>query len=395
MKDKIEMENPVWLDAQSCSLDDFRTLVEGDTDAQTVPLATSVEANIPIYDGDKVRAAYGDGENANAFMAEWNSVFATGPGIVVIKNTFDDLELIDQVTDILLDIIEQERDGQSGSGDHFATAGANSRVWNAHEKLCINAPELFARYNANPVFAMISQAWLGPHYQITTQVNVVRPGGKAQVCHRDYHMGFQTAQELALYPARIHALSAMLTLQGAVAHCDMPVQSGPTKLLPHSQKYLPGYLAALQPDFREYFDENCVQLPLSKGDTLYFNPAIFHAAGENKTSDIDRIVNLMQIGSGYGRSIEIVDRLRICKKLYPSLTRMKENGAFTSQEIDCIIAASAEGYPFPANLDIDSPLSGMAPESQQQLMHRALEDGWSAAQFDQALDAQAGRKRSH
>jgi ectoine hydroxylase-related dioxygenase (phytanoyl-CoA dioxygenase family) len=187
----------------------------------------------------------------------------------------------------------------------------------------------------------------------------------------------------------------MLTLQGAVAHCDMPVESGPTKLLPYSQTYLPGYLATQLPEFRAYFEEHYAQLPLQKGDALFFNPAVFHAAGDNVTEDVSRIANLMQIGSGYGRSIEIVDRARMSRALYPTLARMKADGALKPDEIETVIVACAEGYPFPANLDIDSPLSGMAPESQQELMRRALNEGWDASRFERALQEQADRKRSH
>lgn len=385
----------VWLDADSCSLDDFRVYVEVSTKPQAVPLAETIDSNVPIYDGRAVRDAFGDVVRAKGFMAEWNDVFATGPGIIVVRNSYDDLDLIDDVTGILTRIIDEEREGGEGSGDHFAAAGANSRIWNAHEKLCMASPELFARYNANQVVAMASQAWLGPLYQVTMQVNVVRPGGKAQVCHRDYHMGFQTTDALAYYPARIHGLSAMLTLQGAIAHCDMPLESGPTKLLPYSQRYLAGYLAAQLPEFRAYFEDHCVQLALNKGDTLFFNPAVFHAAGENWTADIDRIANLMQIGSGYGRSIEIVDRARMSRALYPALKQLIKEGRLDTDEVKCVVAACAEGYPFPANLDIDSPLSGMAPESQQELMHRALRDDWSAQEFTKAVDDQQSRKRSH
>ena len=32
-------------------------------------------------------------------------------------------------------------------------------------------------------------------------------------------------------------MSPVLTLQGAVAHCDMPIESGPTMLLPYSQRF--------------------------------------------------------------------------------------------------------------------------------------------------------------
>jgi len=52
----------------------------------------------------------------------------------------------------------------------------------------------------------------------------------------------------------------------------MPVETGPTMDLPHSQKYVPGYLAAGLPEFVEYFAHNDVQLPLAKGDVVFFNP---------------------------------------------------------------------------------------------------------------------------
>jgi len=72
-------------------------------------------------------------------------------------------------------------------------------------------------------------------------------------------MPLETAAD---YPEHVHRLSPLLTLQGAVAHCDMPVETGPTMYLPHSQKYVPGYVAADLPEFVEYFAPNYVQLPL-------------------------------------------------------------------------------------------------------------------------------------
>jgi ectoine hydroxylase-related dioxygenase (phytanoyl-CoA dioxygenase family) len=346
---------PVWLDSSACSLEQFRAHVERTTSAAAVPLASEIVANIPVYDGAALRRALGDANALRAFMAEWNQVFLSGAGIVIIRNSFEDAALIDHVSDILNRIMAEERESSGGKGDHFAAAGSNSRLWNAHEKLCMADPEAFIRYNANPIIPLISRSWLGPHYQITTQVNVVHPGGKAQTCHRDYHMGFQTLDELAKYPAHVHWLSAALTLQGAIAHTDMPLETGPTKLLPFSQTYQPGYFATLLPEFRAYFEQNFVQAPLAKGDTLFFNPAVFHAAGENKTKDVHRFANLMQIGSGYGRSIEIVDRARMSHRLYPVLAGMKD--ALSEQELEDVIASCAEGYPFPANLDIDSRMA--------------------------------------
>ena len=132
-------------------------------------------------------------------------------------------------------------------------------------------------------------------------------------------MGFQTAADLERFPAHAHRLSPVLTLQGAIAHCDMPLESGPTLYLPFSQTYLPGYLAALRDDFRAEFEARKIQLPLACGDAVFFNPAVIHAAGTNRSKNIRRIANLLQVSSAYGRAMESVDRLKMSLALYPAL----------------------------------------------------------------------------
>ena len=119
------------------------------------------------------------------------------------------------------------------------------------------------------------------------------------------------------YPAHVHHLSPALTLQGAVAHVDMPVETGPTLYLPHSQKYAAGYLAFHQSEFTAYFEANHVQLPLAKGDAAFFNPALFHGAGTNRSADVRRMANLLQVSSAFGRAMETVDRTAMCEALYP------------------------------------------------------------------------------
>jgi hypothetical protein len=63
--------------------------------------------------------------------------------------------------------------------------------------------------------------------------------------------------------------------------------------------------------------------------------------------------------------------------------------------VETLIAATAEGYPFPCNLDIDSPLSGMAPPSQQDILRQALQERWDPARLDAAIDAYENRRTSH
>ena len=86
-----------------------------------------------------------------------------------------------------------------------------------------------------------------------------------------------TVEQASKYPEHVHTFSPFLTLQGAVAHCDMPIESGPTKLLPFSQNFTSGYLVYGNPEYQEHFENNYVQIPLEIGDLIFFNPAILHA----------------------------------------------------------------------------------------------------------------------
>jgi len=395
MKDdnvKQMRSNRVWLAASSCELDEFRTLVERSASRNDYPLASDLMSSVPVYDGLKARRAAASPEARKEWMAEWVQAFTDGPGIIVIRNAFADPGAIDRSNAHYWAIIEEERLNNVGGGDHFAKPGANDRVWNALEKLCLRDPAAFAAYYGNPVIALVSEAWLGPAYQITSQLNVVNPGGAAQVAHRDYHLGFQSAEAIARYPAHVHRLSPVLTLQGAVAHCDMPIETGPTLYLPFSQSYLPGYMATGLPEFREYFDKHHVQLPLQKGDTAFFNPALFHAAGTNRSKNVRRIANLLQVSSAFGRAMESIDRLKMSVRLYPALKGLLADKAITAGEADNAIAACAEGYSFPTNLDRDPPKGGIAPKTQQDLMRQALEENWDPEVFVNEAEAQGWRK---
>jgi len=382
----------VWLTEDACDLSDFRKLAEKATVLADYPTADAVEKNILIYDSAKVIAAIATSEGRRAVLAEICEAFGEGPGVVVFKRAYRDTGVIDRASAIFDDIIGEQHRTATGGGDHFAKPGANDRIWNSLEKHCLSDPENFAEYYANPIIAIASEAWLGPSYQMTAQVNRVNPGGAAQSAHRDYHLGFQSSKVIEQFPAHVHRLSPVLTLQGAVAHCDMPLESGPTLFLPHSQTYEPGYLALKRQEFKDYFEAHHVQLPLEKGDVVFFNPALFHAAGTNRSTDIKRIANLLQVSSAFGRAMETVNRERMSAKLFPVLKSLR--GRLSETETGNAVAACAEGYSFPTNLDRDPPLGGLAPKTQAQLMHEALQENWDDARFTSALAQQSERRLS-
>ena len=378
-----------WLSEQDCDLDSFRALVERTADPADYRHASGVEGNVLLYDAERVGAA----EDRRGIQEELVRALTDGPGVVVFRGAFPDHAVVDRATEVFDALIREQYAAGTTAGDHFAKPGANERVWNALEKAALYDPAAFADYYANPVLALACEAWLGPGYQVTSQVNVVNPGGLAQTAHRDYHLGFLSDETAAAYPAHVHRLSPVLTLQGAVAHCDMPVESGPTLYLPFSQAYEPGYLAWRRPEFQAYFKEHHVQLPLAKGDAAFFNPALFHAAGTNRTTDVRRMANLLQVSSAFGRAMETVDREAVTNAVYPVLLRRKADGADEGW-LENVIAASAEGYPFPTNLDSDPPVDGLAPPSQADLVRRALAEGWTPRTLRDELRAGADRRTS-
>ncbi len=369
-------------------LDDLIAICNQTTDLSAYPHAAEVQKNILIYQNAAIEGALDGAEKEQALKAELCRAMKDGPGVIVIKGAYADLSVLDKSTDAFHAIIQQEKEAGSGQGDHF---GNNERIWNSLQKACIYDPALFIDCYKTSAMAVVCEAWLGPHYQMTAQVNNVKPMGKAQSSHRDYHLGFQSQDTVAQYPAHMQIASQYLTLQGGVAQIDMPLVTGPTLFLPFSQAYEPGYLAYTRPEFRQYFDDNHVQLPLEKGDLIFFSPALFHGAGTNQ-SDHDRLVNLFQVSSAFGRAMETVNRTAMINAVYPALLEQVRAGTISAREVRNVIASVAEGYSFPTNLDSDPPIGGNAPETQAQLMQRALDNEWALAELMDALKTQANRK---
>ncbi|KAJ5655311.1 hypothetical protein N7507_007261 [Penicillium longicatenatum] len=398
---------PRHFQAASIQLNDFKQICSRTVDISTYPLACAVERNIPIYDLGALNAALTSATTLQ-LQDEWHHILHTGPGVFVLRDMYSPVRyshVLSAANAAFDRIIARERESNTSQGDHFAASGSNDRIWNSFNKHGAEDPASFVDYYANPWLAAVCTAWLGPGYKVTAQVNAVHPGGAAQESHRDFHLGFQEADACARFPAPTQLATQFLTLQGAVAHTDMPVESGPTRFLPFSQTYAPGYLAWRRPEFRTFFQENYVALPLTLGDGVFFNPALFHAAGANvmdpNNGGFRRVANLLQVSSPFGKPMETVDSLPLVESTWDLLVqRYKAAGnkianqdldpqqsSLEAREIRAFIQALAEGYAFPTNLDRRPPApSGMAPESEQDIVMRGLEAEWSRKQVVAALE---------
>jgi ectoine hydroxylase-related dioxygenase (phytanoyl-CoA dioxygenase family) len=382
-----------WVSNKGDLLAELKSHVEVKTQLSDYKFASAVEQNALVYDCEKLAPVIASRDGRREVMAEFGRALLSGPGILAFKKMYTDTSIIDRVSKTFWQIIDEQHARGEAKGDHYAKPGSNDRVWNVQEKLAIRDPDAFVDYYRNDFLALIATAWLGPGYQVTTQVNVVNPGGDAQQPHRDYHLGFMTDEQAIDFPVHVHGVSPLITLQGAVAHTDMPRETGPTMYLPHSQKMVSGYVAWRNEAVKKYFAENYSQLPLQKGDGAFFNPALLHAAGTNQTKDVKRMANLTQIGSAFGRTLESVDREQMSNAIYPVLRARKAAG-WSDHELKTVIAACAEGYAFPTNLDRDPPLKGLAPQSQADFVWQALASDQTAERLRKELAALAERQKT-
>jgi hypothetical protein len=88
--------------------------------------------------------------------------------------------------------------------------------------------------------------------------------------------------------------------------------------------------------------------------------------------------------------MESVDRHRLSLAIYPALLDTTLSGPARANAI----AAAAEAYPFPTNLDRDVPVDGLAPPSQADVLSRAVGERWSEEALRRELEEHRARRRS-
>src|SRR5882762_7209572 len=151
---------PGTLTAENCRLDDLRAVLEQPTVAADYPHATEVVDGVLVYPAAVL---------ADTPPTELAAALADGPGIVIVRDAFTAATVHRASSAFGALIAEQHASGAQG-GDHFARPGANDRIWNALGKLAAKDPETFVDYYSNETLALVSAAWLGPGYQVTSQV---------------------------------------------------------------------------------------------------------------------------------------------------------------------------------------------------------------------------------
>jgi hypothetical protein len=163
-------------------------------------------------------------------------------------------------------------------------------------------------------------------------------------------------EQIRKFPLAKQTASQFLILQWAIAHTDMPMETGPTRFMPYSQTFEKGYIAVQEQEYIKYVAPRMSQLELRKGDGVFFNPATFHQPGIN-TTDREWVANLLQVNSAFGRAMECCDRLTMTKNLWPTIkqwyTQIQAGQSDkTKAKFTALIASVCSDYPYPKFMDM-------------------------------------------
>ncbi len=163
---------PGYLSADDCRLADLIDLVSQKTDLADYPYAVAVEQNMLIYDGARLRKQLCGPAGRLQVEAELARALLDGPGIMVLAGAFDDLWVVDRATRQFEAIIAAQRTAGGAAGDPFAAAGrttGSGTRWRSWPWRAGGVRGLLP----NNLIAAVCRAWLGPGYQVTSQVNVL------------------------------------------------------------------------------------------------------------------------------------------------------------------------------------------------------------------------------
>ena len=307
-----------WFRPEDCRLDDFRAVVEQTTDPADYPHADVGRAERPRLRRRGCASASATAERREV-QAELARALIDGPGHRRVQGRVPDPAVVDRATAVF---DGDDRGAEGGrrrrrrplrqAGRQRPGLGRAGQARAARRRRCspTTTPTTCSRWSARPGSAPATRS---PRRSTSST-----PAGRRRSRTATTTSASCPSSRRGRYPAHVHRLSPALTLQGAVAHCDMPVETGPTMYLPHSQKY-PAGLPRLPPAgvHRRTSTSTTCSCRCDKGDAAFFNPALFHGAGTNRSADVRRMANLLQVSSAFGRAMETVDRAAIVPGALP------------------------------------------------------------------------------
>ena len=125
------VEQHGWVSNTGDQLSELKTHVEITTRLSDYEFASSVEQNSLVYDCKKLMPLISNRNDRRAVMAELGRALLSGPGVVAFKGMYPETSVVDRVSQVFWQIIDEQLARGEAKGDHYAKPGSNDRVWNA------------------------------------------------------------------------------------------------------------------------------------------------------------------------------------------------------------------------------------------------------------------------
>ena len=225
-------------------------------------------------------------------------------------------------------------------------------------------PEVFADYYANDVLALVSEAWLGPDYQVTSQVNVVNPGGQAQVAHRDYHLGFMDARSRGPLPGPgPPALARRSPCRARSRTATCPSRPARRSTCPTRSSTSPATSPSTSRSSRSTSRSTTSSCRWRRATPRSSTPPCSTAPARTVSTDVtpdgQPAAGVLRVRPRHG------DRRpgRDVPGRVPGAAGEEGGRRVRQATWTTSSPPSAEGYAFPTNLDRDQPIDGLAPQT--------------------------------
>ena len=112
-----------WVNNNGDQLVELKTHVETTTRLSDYEFASSVEQNALVYDCENLAPKIASRDGRRAVMAELGRALLTCPGVIAFKGMYPESSVVDRVSDVFWQIIDEQHARGEAKGDHYAKPG--------------------------------------------------------------------------------------------------------------------------------------------------------------------------------------------------------------------------------------------------------------------------------
>ena len=97
-----------FFDVDDIKLSEFASLCSQTVSLEDYNFSSDIQQRVVIYEGDNIRSLISTHQSLD-LKSELHHCIKEGPGVVVVRQAFQDMKVIDRATEIFQEIIDEEK----------------------------------------------------------------------------------------------------------------------------------------------------------------------------------------------------------------------------------------------------------------------------------------------